>query len=147
MYFYMLNDTNTPNTSSFDINYNVMKSCDYSRDWSNQIKIISDHYSRSWLSHQSPDLPNQPSNFRMNLLDQSFKSTFWINFLNQPFESTYAISLLIKPAAPQACGTSHPLTNITYSSRGEAYHPWPSLGAVWMKALLDAARTSLLYKR
>ncbi len=38
--------------------------------------------------------------------------TFQINLSNQPFESIYAINLLIKSAAPLACGTSLPLTNI-----------------------------------
>ncbi len=156
------------------LNCNVMKSCDQSRDGSNLIGTISDHYwsriPRGWLSHQSPDLPNQPSDFRINILNQPFKSTFQINLLNQPFESTYAISLLIKSAAPLACGTSLSLTNIhtwkstsiywgTYDSgswpscrsptcRGVKYITLKhSLVAVWKKALLDATRTSPLCKR
>ncbi len=139
-----------------------MKSCDQSRDRSNQIGTISDHYFWVWLSHQLPDLPNQSSNFRINLSDQPFESTFWINLLNQPFESTYAISLLIKLAAPLACGTSFLQTyvrrivllptevRIIQVVDLFADHPlvkaWsvsPSsntLVAVWMKVLLDVAK-------
>ncbi len=46
---------------------------------SEQFQIITDPAPRGWLSHQSPDLPNQPSDFWINLLDQLFESTFQIN--------------------------------------------------------------------
>ncbi len=132
--------------------------------WSGQFQIISDPASQSWLSHQSPDYLT----FRNIFL--TFGSTFRINLLNQPFESTYAISLLIDLAAPLACNTSLPLTNVrtwestpTYwgmydsdswsSCRSPAYWgmkritlKYP-LVAVWMKVLLDAARTSPLCER
>ncbi len=75
---------------------------------SGQFQIITDSAPRGWLSHQSLNLPNQPSDFRINLSDQPFESTFQINLSNQPFESTYAISLLIESAAPLTCGTSLP---------------------------------------
>ncbi len=51
---------------------------------SGQFQIITDPAPWGWLSHQSPDLPNQPSDFRINLSDQPFESTFRINLPNQP---------------------------------------------------------------
>ncbi len=51
---------------------------------SRQFQIITDPAPQDWLSHQSPDLPNQPSNFRINLSNQLFESTFRINLCNQP---------------------------------------------------------------
>ncbi len=135
-----------------------MKSYNQSRDGSNLIKTISDYYwshiPQNWLSHQSPDLPNQPSNFR-------------INFSNQLFKSTYVINLLIDLAAPLAYGTLLLLTNIRTWESAPTYWgtydsgSWPScrsptcqgvkritlkhlLVAIWMQALLDTARTSLI---
>ncbi len=132
--------------------------------WSGQFQIITDLVSQGWLSHQSPYYLI----FQMNL--SNVRSTFWINFLNQSFELTYAISLLIELATPLACDTLLPLINVhtwesiptywgTYDSGS-----WPScisltrqdvkcitlenlLVPVWMKALLNTARTSLLCKR
>ncbi len=51
---------------------------------SEQFQIITDPAPRAWLSHPSPDLLNQPSDFRINLSNQPFESTFWINLRNQP---------------------------------------------------------------
>ncbi len=67
---------------------------------SGQFQIITDPAPQGWLRHQSPDLPNQPSDFWINLSDQPFESTFRTNFSNQSFESIYAISLLIELATP-----------------------------------------------
>ncbi len=150
-----------------------MKSCDQSRDGSNLIGTILDQYwsriprltlsSVTWLSN----LPNQPSDFRINLWNQFFESTL---VLNQLFESTYAVSLLIEPAASLACGTSLPLANVLTWESTPTYWgtydsgSWPScrslthwglkhinlehpLVAVWIQVLLDAARTSPLCGR
>ncbi len=99
----------------------------------------------------------------------TFGLTFWINFLNQPFKSTYAINLLIKLVVPLGCGTLLPLTNVcTWESAPTYWSMYDSgswlscklptcrdvkritlkylLVAVWIKALLDTIRTSLLCK-
>ncbi len=132
--------------------------------WSGPFQIIPDPASRVWLSHLSPDYLI----FQIKL--PTFGSNFQINILNQPFESTYAISLLIKSASPLASGTWLPLTNIrTWESTPTFWGmydsgSWPSyrsptrrsvtritlehsLVAVWMKALLNAARISPLCRR
>ncbi len=148
-------------------NCNVIKLYDQSRDGSNLIgtfQIITDPASQGWLSHQSLDY------LTFRIIFPTFGSTFQINLLNQPFELTYAISLFIKLAAPLAYGTSLPLTNVrmweSTSTYGGIYnsdswlfcrsptrqgvkciifeHP---LVVVWMKALLDAAKTSPLCER
>ncbi len=129
-----------------------------------QFQISTDPTSRGWLSHQSPDYLT----FRINL--PTCRSTFWINFLNQPFESTYTVSLLIEPTAPLACSTLLPLANVrtwestptywgTYDSGSWSSCRSPTcrglkrinvkhlLVAVWIQALLDAARTSPLCGR
>ncbi len=98
----------------------------------------------------------------------TFRSTFWINFSNQPFKLTYAISLFITSAASLVCGTSLPPIIRTWDSILTYWGmydsgSWPAcrsltcwgvkqiileypLVAVWMKALLNAARTSPLCK-
>ncbi len=71
---------------------NVMKSYDQSRDGCNQIGTISDHYFQGWLSYQSPDLPNQPSDFQINLSDQPSESIFQINLSNQSTQSIFSLN-------------------------------------------------------
>ncbi len=143
--------------------------------WSGQFQIITDPaYPEVDLVISHLDylinLPSLGSIFRINLSNQPFKSTFQINLSNQLFKSTYAISLLIKSATPLACGTSLLLTNIRTWESTPIYWgtydlgSWPSyrsptrrgvkritlehsLVAVWMKALLDTARTSPLCER
>ncbi len=54
--------------------------------WLGQFHIITHPASQGWLSHQSsdlPNLPNQPSDFQINLSNQPFESTFCINPYNQ----------------------------------------------------------------
>ncbi len=144
-------------------------------NWSGQFQMITDStYPEvdlviSYLTYLI-NLPTFGSIFRINFPNQPFKSTFQINLSNQPFESTNEISLLIKSAAPLACGTLFPLTNVLTWENTPIYRgtnnsdSWPScrslnsqavkritlkhpLVAMWMKALLDVARTSLLCKR
>ncbi len=70
--------------------------------WSGQFHIITHPASRGWLCHQwfdLPNLPNQTSDFRINLSNQHFKST-------------YIINLLIELAAPLAYSTLLFLTNV-----------------------------------
>ncbi len=149
-----------------DLQCNVMKSCDQSCDGSNRIETISDHYwshiPRGWFSHQSPDLPNQPSDFQINFSNQLFKSTFRINFLNQPMQSTFSLNrrrhwlvvcrflrrMNIGRCTSTYWGTYNSSSWFSCRSptrRGVKHitleHP---LVSVWMKALLDIARTSPL---
>ncbi len=107
---------------------------------SGHFQIITDPAPRDWLSHQSPNyltfrLPNQPSDFWINLLNQPFESTFWINLLNQPTQSAFSLNRrrhwLVVHHFLQTSPTRQGVKCITLE--------YP-LVAVWMKALLDAGK-------
>ncbi len=96
---------------------------------SGQFQIITDPAPRSWLSHQSLDYLT----FQINL--PTFGSTFWINLLNQPTQSAFSLNWrchwLVVRRFLQTSPTCRDVKCITLK------HP---LVAVWMKALLDAAK-------
>ncbi len=123
---------------------------------SGQFQIITDPASQGWLSHQLPDYLT----FRINL--PTFGSTFWINLSNQPsywIGGAIGLWYVVFSDKHMYIGKCTSTYWGMYDSSSKPFCRSPThwgvryitleyfLVALWMKALLNAARTSLLCGR